>query len=180
MTLEDKIYAAPVVPDLYRLAVAARQNDWLHMEFGVATGTSLQKIRNLLPPDIILFGFDSFRGLPEPWTVFPKGTFATSIRPQLPNTQLIEGWFDQTVPLFAERNPWPVSFIHIDCDLYSSTKIVLDSFRDQLVKGSVIVFDELFGYDGYEQYEFRALQELDKPFKVIGRWDAYRAAIQIM
>jgi hypothetical protein len=48
-----------------------------------------------------------------------------------------------------------------------------------MTAGTVIVFDELFGYTGYEKYEFRALQEFDRPFEVFARWDCYRAAIQL-
>lgn len=171
--------AAPVVPDLYELAADACKPGGLHMEFGVFCGRSLKQLRNVIPRDVRLYGFDSFDGLPEAWTVYPKGTFATGFRVQLPNTELIIGTFASTLPAFLAAHAGPVSLMHIDCDLYASTKTVLQAFRHRLTPGSVILFDELIGYAGFEQHEYRALQEAELRFDVIGRWNAYRAAIRI-
>jgi len=171
--------AAPVVADLYELAADSCKSGGLYMEFGVYCGHSLRKLRQVMPGDARLYGFDSFDGLPEPWTVYPKGTFATGFRVTLPNTELVVGTFEATLPAFVAEHPGPVSLMHIDCDLYASTKTVLEIFRDRLVAGSVILFDELVGYAGYEQHEYRALREADLKFEVLGRWNAYRAAIQI-
>ena len=43
-----------------------------------------------------------------------------------------------------------ISFIHVDCDLYSSTKYVLDSLKHMIKPGCILVFDELVNYPGYE------------------------------
>ena len=40
------------------------------------------------------------------------------------------------------HNQGPIRLLHIDCDLYSSTKDVFDQVYDRLVKGTVIIFDE--------------------------------------
>ena len=56
-------------------------------------------------------------------------------------------------------NPGPVAFIHVDCDLYSSTKTILSLLAPRLVSGSVILFDEYFNYPNWEQHEFKAFQE---------------------
>jgi hypothetical protein len=64
------------------------------------------------------------------------------------NVTLIKGWFDQTLPPFLEKHPAPVSFLHVDCDLYSSTKTIFDSLRTRFRPGTVIVFDEYFNYPG--------------------------------
>lgn len=50
-------------------------------------------------------------------------------------------------------------FLHIDCDLYSSTKVVFDFLKNQIVKGTVIVFDEYFNYPGWQNGEFKAFKE---------------------
>ena len=52
-----------------------------------------------------------------------------------------------------------VAFLHIDCDLYSSTKTVLTQLAPAIRAGSVIVFDEYCGYDGWEEHEARAWRE---------------------
>lgn len=152
------------------------------MEFGVASGRSLREWRGVIPLSIPLFGFDSFEGLPGPWGQFPAGSFATRYRVNLPNTELVVGYFAQTIPPFAALHGEPVSLIHVDCDLYESTTEVLNGFADRIGSGTVIVFDELHGYDGFEKYEYRALDEFlmatGKQIDVIGRWNAYRAAVQ--
>src|SRR3990167_2338597 len=53
----------------------------------------------------------------------------------------------------------PIAFIHIDCDLYEATKTVFDILGNNLVPGSVIVFDEYYNYPGYERHEYKAFQE---------------------
>ena len=73
---------------------------------------------------------------------------------------LVDGLFDQTLPRFLRTHRGPVAFAHIDCDLYSSTRIVLQALRDRLVIGTVIAFDELYNYPNYAYHEMRALLEL--------------------
>ena len=51
--------------------------------------------------------------------------------------------------------PTLASFIHIDCDLYSSTKTVLTLLAPAIRTGTVLVFDEWCGYEGWEQHEAR-------------------------
>ena len=50
---------------------------------------------------------------------------------------------------------------------YSSTKCVFDNLGPQIVSGTVIMFDELMGYEGWEQHEYRALQEMGKPYEYL-------------
>ena len=97
--------------------------DGLVMEFGVFDGRSLKQIAAASPREV--HGFDSFEGLPEDWTHFQKkGRF--SLGGELPaidaaNVCLHKGWFDDTLPPFLDTHPGPARFIHIDCDLDSST-----------------------------------------------------------
>jgi Macrocin-O-methyltransferase (TylF) len=49
--------------------------------------------------------------------------------------------------------------MHLDADLYSSTKTVLDAFRERIRPGTVIVFDEYYNYPNWREHEFRAFQE---------------------
>ena len=75
------------------------------------------------------------------------------------NVRLIRGWFDQTLLPFLEQHPEPAAYLHIDSDLYSSAKTVLDLFAERIQAGTVIVFDEYFNYPGWKNGEFRAFQE---------------------
>jgi Macrocin-O-methyltransferase (TylF) len=63
------------------------------------------------------------------------------------------------LPRWLRDHPGPVAFIHVDCDLYSSTKIILTQLAERLAPGTVIVFDEYFNYPNWEQHEYRAFQE---------------------
>ena len=49
--------------------------------------------------------------------------------------------------------------INADCDVYNSTKTVLDLLAPRIVPGSVIVFDEYVGNEFWQQDAFKALQE---------------------
>ena len=122
----------------------------IYLEFGVYSGKSINFISSMLP-DKIIYGFDSFEGLPENWRYdAQKGFFdAKGMFPQVnKNVRLIKGWFNETLPEFVEAHPEPCAFIHVDCDLYSSTKTIFDNLKNQIVSGTVIAFDEYFNYPG--------------------------------
>jgi len=133
-------------------------------EFGVYKGTSLTQIATFFP-DRTVHGFDSFVGLPHAWGGTSKGAGAFDIGaepPELsvPNVEFHVGWFDKTVPPFAQKYSGPLAFAHLDADLYSSTRTVFESIGDWFVAGTILVFDEYFGYHGWQRHEHKAFQEL--------------------
>ena len=91
-----------------------------------------------------MHGFDSFEGLPEAWHNEPKGSYSTKgVIPSVQeNVVLHNGWFEDSLPGFVEKYQAPVRFINTDCDIYSSTKTVLELLAKQITPGTVIVFDE--------------------------------------
>jgi hypothetical protein len=130
-------------------------------EFGVFEGQTISYIGKQVPGRTV-FGFDSFEGLPETWRgPFERGVFSTGGRlPSVPpNVKLVKGWFDATLPRFAAEHAGPAALLHIDCDLYSSTKCIFANLGARVVPGSIIVFDEYFDYPGWEEHEFRAFAE---------------------
>jgi hypothetical protein len=130
-------------------------------EFGVFEGQTISYIAKQVP-DRNVFGFDSFKGLPETWRgPFQRGVFSMGGRlPSVPaNVTLIKGWFDATLPTFAAEHDGPAALLHVDCDLYSSTKCIFAHLGHRVVPGSVIVFDEYFDYPGWQEHEFRAFAE---------------------
>jgi hypothetical protein len=128
-------------------------------EFGVFSGSTINFLAKLTGKTV--HGFDSFEGLPEAWPPeLPKGYFALKRLPKVrKNVTLVKGWFHQTLPGFLEQNPGMMAFVHIDCDLYSSTKIVFELLEPRLVPGAVIVFDEYFNYPDWEEGEYKAFNE---------------------
>jgi len=141
-------------------AIAAAPDEGLTLECGVYFGRSLRLIAERTRG--IVHGFDSFQGLPEAWNV-REGAGAYSTAGRLPrvagNARLHAGWFEDTLPPFFAAQDGPIRLLHVDCDLYSSTRCVLAAADARLVPGSIVVFDDLLGYPGYEQHELRAFEE---------------------
>jgi len=133
----------------------------LVLECGVFKGASINHFAKKTPQTI--YGFDSFEGLKEDWKghYLPKGFF--NLGGQLPrvatNVTLIKGWFDQTLPPFLLTHEGPIAFLHLDSDTYEAAKIVFEQMAPRLVKGTVILFDEYFGYRGWRMGEWKAWQE---------------------
>jgi hypothetical protein len=139
-------------------AVRAAPADGMALEFGVYSGSTLAVIAKLRAGGV--YGFDSFEGLPEDWrSTFAAGTFAVDELPQVPGAELVVGWFDDTLPGFLDDHPGPIALLHVDGDLYSSARTVLDLCGPRLVEGSVVIFDEYFNFPGWEEHEHRAWQE---------------------
>ena len=146
------------------------------MEFGVYRGKTMKHISRLFAPETC-WGFDSFVGLPEAWcinsgdapTTHPAGKFKIDEDEDWPefdvNVSLVKGWFEDTLPTWLKTHSGAVKFLHVDCDLYSSTKTVLTHLNERIVPGTVIVFDEMYPwqestpYDLWYEHEYKALGE---------------------
>jgi hypothetical protein len=138
----------------------------LVLEFGVATGSTINEIADHCDK---VYGFDSFDGLPEDWRPeFKKGYFKCDLPEISDNVELIVGMIQDTIDDFLIKHPEPVSFIHIDVDLYSSTACVLQKLKDRICSGTIIAFDELYVYPNYQEHEFKAFLEFinDTGFEV--------------
>lgn len=133
--------------------------DGLYLEFGVFQGTTINYIASQKENDTI-YGFDSFEGLPEDWGDIKKGTFNMENLPDVrANVSLVKGWFSQTLPEFIKAHNKPVSFMHIDCDLYSYAKDIFNALASNICPGTVIFFDEYFNYPEWKENEYKAFQE---------------------
>ena len=145
----------------------------LWLEFCAASGRTTQQIamayqravqqsslggvshdRSLRQQRKVVFSFDSFWGLPETWRRgFRRGLFSRGgippFRSSLVSWQV--GPFNSTLPRFLAKRAVVanVSFVHVDCDLYSSTAQALDPIACRLEVGSVSAFDEFIGYVHY-------------------------------
>lgn len=146
----------------------------LLMEFGVYKGKTLTQICEYWP-DRTVYGFDSFVGLPEDW--FIDGEAGITMRANKfdltnadpidypTNAVLVKGWYEQSLEPWLIRHAGPAALVHIDCDLYSSTKTVLTLLNNRIVPGTVIVFDEFYPwqhsnpYSEWINHEYKALKE---------------------
>jgi predicted O-methyltransferase YrrM len=146
--------------DTLRYALGEIKGPGSALEFGVATGETLKIIADAVASDRTVVGFDVFTGLPETWrTGFPAGEFAQREVPDVPGAQIVVGLFEDELPGFLDRNEEQIAFMHVDCDLYSSTKTVLDLTGDRLAPDAVLVFDEFFNFPGWQRHEYRAWTE---------------------
>lgn len=156
----------------------------LVLEFGVAEGESIAYISQYISqrfPDQLVYGFDSFVGLPEDWAMDKTGEYSqvgvapTPLVPQ--NVRFEAGWFNETLPRFLEQHPGPVAALHLDADLYTSTIEVLEMLVHRIGPGCIIRFDELyllraFGTsikEDYDQYEARAWKEFTTKYNIEAR-----------
>tara|TARA_B100000287_G_C20626348_1_gene777978 strand:+ start:489 stop:1229 length:741 start_codon:yes stop_codon:yes gene_type:complete len=153
------------------------------MEFGVANGGTCtyiaKRLKELHPvlKNKQVYGFDSFEGLPEDWdlgsltpsvkNITKKGAFSTSgVIPEVliktPNITPVKGWFNESLPKWLKENADEnsrVSFLHLDADLYSSTKTVLDCLVPYFKEKCVIHFDEFAHYVNAGEGEYKAFRE---------------------
>lgn len=166
---------------LFQRCLGACVGGGLYLEFGVSSGGSMRLLRQLLPPEQVIYGFDSWEGIPEHWNGHPAGTYRSDPPECGPNVVLVGGWFADTLPGFLARHRGHASFINVDCDLYSSTITVLRALGPRMVAGTVIRFDEFTGYRGCEEHEQRALREFTeetgRPFRFLARDGGPRVAV---
>jgi hypothetical protein len=138
--------------------VAARGVPGGYAEFGVWRGGALCFVGAAwsAPADRgrPMLGFDSFRGLPDAAPekdggVVRPGMFddtsveiarETLARHGLDQrVELVPGWFDQTIGrIDGER----LALLHIDCDLYEGTRLVLERAWGRVSPGGVMVVDD--------------------------------------
>ncbi|MCW2683891.1 MAG: hypothetical protein JWP33_1804 [Blastococcus sp.] len=164
-------FTDPVSTLEHALAIAPKGG--MALEFGVFAGRSLTVITEARK-GVEVYGFDSFRGLPEVYRPHVReGAFALDRLPEVAGAELVVGWFEDTLPDFLARHAGPVDFLHVDGDLYSSAVTVLQHVGPRLQPGSVVIFDEYFNYPGWEKHEYRAWQEyLQRTGATVG-YEAY-------
>jgi hypothetical protein len=153
---------------LRRDAIEAAPKGGLFMEFGVWKAYFINEFARSFP-HYTFYGFDSFEGLPEAWSTRKIGHFdlGGELPPVEPNVVLIKGWFNDSLPHFLLDHPdVKVSFIHMDCDLYSSTMSVLSLLRDRLQVGTQIVLDDYMLEPGWDREEHRAFHDFCRGHRV--------------
>jgi O-methyltransferase len=135
-------------------------------------------VRRELWTSMRFVAFDSFQGLPEPTDgdtytgVFTKGALGSSESEFRRNVRdagvheskivIVPGFFDCTLngETIERTRLRTAAIVHVDCDLYESTRSVLQFVTPLLVDGSVIIFDDWFQFRGRSDMgERRAFSE---------------------
>ena len=71
----------------------------------------------------------------------------------------------------------------MDVDTYESSKFILEKIKPNLVKGAIILFDELYNFEGWDVGEYKALTEVfrEDEYKFVSfSIDTSQAAIKIL
>ena len=162
------------------------------LQFGVFRGHTARILESYILLGRKLHLFDSFEGLLEDWsdTKFKKGHFsgtADEIFAFDPSRTVVhKGWFSGTIGPYKETYSNPVSMIHLDADLYSSTIDVLEGLNDQIVLGTILLFDEIFlpGSGQVSDDEARALtdwaQKFDREYQILWRTRWVQCAVSVL
>lgn len=178
------------------------------VECGVGRGVSLAVLAYAVAffeLDKAVYGFDSFAGFPpasvedvgsrvETSGQTPSGWFDTS--PELvvaalerdrqqpeslltrSNVQvaIVPGFFAETL---ADKLPHAIALLHVDCDLYESTRTVLEACLPRVAPGGVVLLDEY----GEERWPgaTTAVDEICKGTGLLPQWlhSAQRYIIQV-
>ena len=105
------------------------------------------------------WAFDSFQGLPAPRSdrdehpMWIQSTLATDLPSfhrlcevngiERKDYDVVPGFYEDTLPLIDEKSgPGVPALVFIDCDLYSSTRDVLEFLLPRLRHGMIIGFDD--------------------------------------
>jgi len=141
--------------------------------------------------DMKFYAFDSFEGLPTTNVaedgVFQTGEFATPISEfkskvrkmggkDISDEYIIKGFYSESLTAELQAKMPKVGAVHIDVDLYSSTKEVFAFLRPLFTVGTVILFDDYYCFapDG-KKGEMRALFEYcdENPEFKVKEWKSY-------
>lgn len=107
-----------------------------------------------------LWAFDSFAGFPGSTDVkddhpkWRKGGMSFALDQFISacelagiaaaDYQVIPGFYDQSLPALGHDGPQDVCLAYIDCDMYTSTKAVLEFLAPRLKHGMIIAFDDYY------------------------------------
>jgi hypothetical protein len=155
--------------ELLKFAIKRSRPDGLILEFGVYKGRTLNFISKELASmsdNREIWGFDSFEGLPDDWSGYSMTKESFDLKKKIPklrkDIKLSIGFFDETLPSWVKRNLDDnvfLALIHIDSDLYSSAKVILNNLSSFIKKDTLILFDEYFAYPNWQNHEFLAFKE---------------------
>lgn len=103
--------------------------------------------------------------MPEDWKDgfldHVKGTYSTNgvFKTNNKKVVIIKGLVEDTLKKFLKINK-KIIFIHLDLDIYSSSKFVLSNLKKYINKdGLIIHLGQIYNYTGWQIGEFKAFKE---------------------
>ncbi len=156
---------------VYSLASAQRSLEGDYAEVGVYKGATARLICEA-KGDKTLHLFDTFQGLPQlsgEDVRFTQGMFASrmeQVQSRLDGFNKVffyKGLFPATAESVKNRK---FAFVHLDVDIYQSTKDALEFFYPRMVRGGIIISHDFPSAGGVQKAIMEFL--LDKPERIIG------------
>ena len=151
-----------------------------YFEFGLWKGKTFRYAhhmkRRFQQNELMLWGFDSFQGLPEiddaKDNVWHEGAFKCSEadfrrilrRSGVKESEytLVPGFYEDSLNEALDERliGKKAAIVYVDCDLYLSTKVVIEYIRRYFTNGTILCFDDFYNYRGAaDQGEQLALSE---------------------
>lgn len=157
------------------------------LEMGVYKGTSISRFSGLYKRYGVkkrLIGIDTFKGLDDAWSnVDHLDAFDLKGNPPKlgdPQITLLAGSVIDVLPGWLKENEVELSLIHFDMDLYEPTKFALELLKHKLKPGSLVLFDNLHSYPGWQYGEYRALTEVFSDHEFVYRaFGPYQCLVQL-
>lgn len=155
---------------LYRFSQHCHHLEGDFAECGVYKGGTAYLIATVLKnSDRQLHLFDTFTGMPASASGDPSGHKEGDMGDVSYSdvTGFLRGFHDTAVfhigvipETFEAVKDKKFAFVHVDVDLYRTTKDCCSFFYSRLVRGGVMIFDDY----GFPRYEFAAKQAVDEFF----------------
>jgi predicted O-methyltransferase YrrM len=135
------------------IAMAAGAPDKTIYAFDSFQGIPLPSNKDDQYPGIRKIGLDEQRSLPNPGSQLLESTGATVYTleqfwnnvdksgVEKKNIITIQGWFEETVPVWANIIP-QISILRLDGDLYNSTIVCLEHLYPLLIPGGILIIDD--------------------------------------
>jgi len=161
------------------------------VECGVWRGGMSAGIASLLGPHRRYYLFDSFQGLPAAKEIDGPAALQWQESKASPNYydncsappdfarqamtaagatdfELVEGWFDRTIPVHCSGEP--IALLRLDADWYESTMVCLEGFFDRVVTGGIIILDDYHAWDGCSRalHDFLSRRSLTERIRSLG------------
>ena len=143
-----------------------KNKEFYYLEFGVFKGGSANFFSKYVKK---YYAFDNFQGYREDRAnsaavLSSRDDF--NLQGNIPklnsNVEPVIGWVEDTLEDFLNKHNPKINFVHLDINLYKPTKFVLEKIKPYLVKNSIIIFDQLYNYIGWEHGEYKSLIEVFK------------------
>jgi hypothetical protein len=176
----------PRLQNLKRLCVELAGSDGAFVECGVARGGCVALMSFLAGPDRLVWGFDSFEGMPplseedEGSGEFfvgiqisgPEGeeavaTTFNTLGLAMDNVRLVKGWFEESLPTRVDEIG-EIAILRLDNDWYRSTRFCLETLYDQVIPGGAVIIDDYYDFTGCRKAvdEFRDTRGIKAPLHV--------------